>query len=77
MKFLLILLLAWIVWRILRPAARKEMPPPSDSSSGHDGEKMLACAHCGVYAPEREMLRDANDRCYCSPEHRAAGEKNA
>ncbi|MDR2365698.1 MAG: hypothetical protein LBD68_07580 [Zoogloeaceae bacterium] len=77
MKFLLILLLAWIVWRILRPAARRKMPPPFHAPSEREGEKMLACAHCGVYAPEREMLRDAEGRCYCSPEHRAAGEKSA
>jgi hypothetical protein len=75
MKFLFILLLLWIIWRILRFAARKGRPPSPSPERG--GERMLICAHCGVYAPEREMVRGAGERCYCSPEHRAAGEKSA
>ncbi|MDR3158311.1 MAG: hypothetical protein LBU11_04725 [Zoogloeaceae bacterium] len=75
MKFLLILLLCWIVWRLLRPAPRQKTPP--SPAREHGGEKMIACAHCGVYVPERETLRAENGRCYCSSEHRAAGEENA
>ncbi|MDR1351308.1 MAG: hypothetical protein LBJ59_11170 [Zoogloeaceae bacterium] len=73
MKFLLILFLGWLIWRLLRPAARIKTPPPPE----HGGEKMLVCAHCGVYAPEREMLRAASGRYYCSPEHRAIEEESA
>ncbi|MDR2626036.1 MAG: hypothetical protein LBC37_06855 [Zoogloeaceae bacterium] len=78
MKFLLLFLLAWVVWRLLRPPApRREMPPPPPPfTREHGGEKMLCCAHCGVYAPEREMLRAQDGRYYCSPEHLAAGEKS-
>jgi hypothetical protein len=72
MKYLLLLLLLWVVWRILRPAPRRRPPPAREHEGG--GEKMIACAHCGVYAPEREMLRAKDGRYYCSPEHRAIGE---
>ncbi|MDR0735598.1 MAG: hypothetical protein LBF51_01980 [Zoogloeaceae bacterium] len=75
MKFLFILLLAWIIWLLLRPAPQRKIPPHPPRE--RDGENMIPCAHCGVYALEREMLRAKNGRCYCSPEHRAAGEKNA
>ena len=72
MKYLFVLILCWIAWRLLRPALRK--PPPSRE---HGGERMIACAHCGIYAPEREMLRAENGGWYCSPEHRAAAEEDA
>jgi len=35
------------------------------------GERMIACAHCGVYAPASDMLA-ARGRFYCSAAHRDA-----
>ena len=40
-------------------------------ASSEDGERMIACAHCGVYAPASDMLA-ARGRFYCSPAHRDA-----
>ncbi|MDR0674138.1 MAG: hypothetical protein LBF93_10925 [Zoogloeaceae bacterium] len=77
MKYLFVLILCWIAWRLLRPALRKPPPSRAPPSREHDGERMIACAHCGIYAPEREMLRAKNGRCYCSPEHRAAAAEGA
>ena len=41
------------------------------AADGTAGEPMLACAHCGVYAPASEMLA-ARGRHYCCAEHRDA-----
>ena len=36
------------------------------------GERMVACAHCGVYLPATDAL-EADGHPYCSPAHRTAG----
>lgn len=36
------------------------------------GERMVACAHCGVYLPATDAL-EADGHTYCSPAHRTAG----
>lgn len=36
------------------------------------GERMVACAHCGVYLPASEAL-EAGGRSFCSAAHRDAG----
>jgi uncharacterized protein len=34
-------------------------------------EKMIACAHCSIHLPLSEALTGADQRHYCSAEHRA------
>lgn len=69
MKWLILLLVLWLVWRGLRslkPPAR----PPSRSATG---EPMRACAHCGLNVPESEALIDSPTLSYCCEAHRRLG----
>jgi uncharacterized protein len=50
-------------------AARPDAAAPAKNAT----ENMLACAHCGVFLPESEALRDAGGAPYCSPAHLARG----
>lgn len=68
-RLILLILLAALLYRMLRrwqdrKAARKK---PVARDQGH----MLACAHCGVYVPEQDAVRDG-ERVYCSEAHRLA-----
>ena len=53
----------WQRWRLQQRAHR----PPATQDQG----RMLACAHCGVYFPEQDAVRDGT-QVYCSAEHRDA-----
>ncbi|MFN2308131.1 MAG: PP0621 family protein [Gammaproteobacteria bacterium] len=69
LRLILLLLLAALLYRWLRrwwerKAARKR-------TLAQDQGRMLACAHCGVYFPEREAVREG-DQVFCSPAHRLA-----
>jgi uncharacterized protein len=46
------------LWRTSRPAGKRDQQPA----------RMVQCAHCGVYIPEREALT-RGDRFYCSAAH--------
>ena len=65
-RLLMLLLVAWIVWRIytiLR--ARATRPPPTV-------EDMVRCAHCAVHLPRSQAIREGED-WFCSEAHRALG----
>lgn len=67
-KFLFLLALLFIVWRLLfkrqpKPPARPPVP------AQQDGERMVPCAWCGVNHPISESLL-ANGKHYCSESHR-------
>lgn len=71
-KFLLLLLTLYLVWTIFFRSARprrrdggreQNLPPPP--------ERMVACAHCGVFVPESEAVPgEAPDQFFCSEAHR-------
>lgn len=64
-KWLLLLLLAIIAYRLVRSAATGRRPGDGTRRT----EKMFACAHCGLYLPESEaMLSDG--AAFCNKEHR-------
>ena len=46
------------LWRTSRPADRR----------GQESARMVQCAHCGIYVPEREALTSGG-RFYCSAAH--------
>jgi len=68
-KFLItiavVMAILWLV-RGSRPGAarRKESAPRSAA-----GERMVPCAHCGVYLPVGEAIA-SGERHYCCEEHR-------
>jgi uncharacterized protein len=71
MRYLILMVLALVVYGFWRKMKRKGAPPEPPVFKKE--EVMLACAHCGVYAPASEMVSDAAGRYYCSAEHRKLG----
>jgi uncharacterized protein len=53
-------LAAAAVRRLTRPEIRNQTGAP---------EKLLRCAHCGMYVTEESSVREG-DRVYCSEQHR-------
>lgn len=53
----------WKRWREQQAARRP--------AATHDQGRMLACAHCGVYFPEQDAVRDG-EQVYCCAAHRDA-----
>jgi len=71
LRILLLFFLGWIVWRLLRPASRTRTQRMEKEKAS---ENMTACAWCGVYVPEHEMIRDKRGQKYCCPAHLSLGE---
>lgn len=69
MKWLILLLVVWVVWRVFL-SLRRSGPPPARSSRG---EAMRACAHCGLNVPESEALIESDSLSYCCEAHRRLG----
>lgn len=69
MKFLLLLVLAGVVWLAFKKSARRATPPPARE---RPAEAMVACAHCGLHLPESESL-PVGDQRYCCRAHLDAG----
>lgn len=70
MKFLLLLVLAGVLW--WGWSKRREASPPAVGE--RPAERMVTCAHCGVYLPESDALV-AGEHCYCSEAHRSAASR--
>lgn len=67
-RLLLLFLLGWIVWRLLRPSPpQKTKFKPTEKKEAL--ETIAACAWCGMYVPENEMLVSAKQDKYCCAEH--------
>ncbi len=67
-RLILLLAAAFVLWRLwrywrVRQAARR----PTSLDHG----RMLQCAHCGTYVPERDALREGADT-FCCAAHRDA-----
>ena len=70
MKYLLwfaFLAAVWWLW------SKRRAGGGEDASERHDpaAEKMVTCAHCGVYLPESEGVMEG-ERVYCCEAHRSA-----
>ncbi|MBX9848279.1 MAG: hypothetical protein K2X64_03225 [Rhodocyclaceae bacterium] len=68
MKWLILFLIVWLVWRLTRKL-RQPGPPPARPTAS---ETMHACAHCGLNVPASEVLM-ADGHAYCSDAHRQLG----
>ena len=76
--------LGWTLWRIGKRRADSTATPPQEprmaSREPAEGETdaappepILRCAHCGLYLPARESVRDPAGRSFCSTAHRDRG----
>lgn len=50
----------------------KESPPKEDPRAIKKTEEMVRCAHCQVYLPQSDALRQ-DDHFWCGPEHAKHG----
>ena len=71
-RVLLILALVWIAWRVLRRFLHRETP---QSPNQRHIPSMQACAYCGTYVPETELVR-IGQKSYCSRAHGAADQRS-
>ena len=65
-KILLFLVLAFVVYLMIKGAARTAKRTASRDKSA---ESMVACARCGVNLPRSEAL-EGEKGLYCSEDHR-------
>ncbi len=71
MKWIIYVLLAWLVWHLLR---RWQDKSPT-AAAEKEAERMVRCLACGLNLPESEAIADRNG-FYCSAAHQksAAGQ---
>ncbi|MBI5259668.1 MAG: hypothetical protein HY855_24405 [Burkholderiales bacterium] len=75
MKFLLmVLVLGFGLWLVLKRAGGARMPPPPKQPPGP--QSMAECAHCGLHLPVADAVVDGT-RVYCSDAHRLLGPRRA
>lgn len=76
LKFLLLIALGLIVWRLWQPGREsgRKTPPPASGAAPVVPERMVRCAHCGVHLPESDALADGGVH-YCNAAHRDAAKR--
>lgn len=67
MRYLILLILVVAAILLVRRLSRR--PPSGPQGPTAPAGNMVRCAHCGLYLPEDDAVRDG-ERFYCSPEHR-------
>ena len=65
-KILLLILVFAVVWWLAKGFRRKDA---AGDAPGGVPEQMVNCAHCGLYLPQGEAVREG-DKFFCSAEHR-------
>lgn len=71
-KILLLLVIGFVVWGVLRAYQRSLSKPPAPRQ--RDVEDMVKCAHCGVNLPRSEAIYSGG-AFFCTPEHQRLGKK--
>lgn len=72
-KILVLLVIGFVVWGIVRAYQRSLANPPS-SAKATVVEDMVKCAHCGVNLPRSEAIYSGGE-LFCTPEHKQLGKK--
>jgi uncharacterized protein len=70
MKYLLLIILAVVVFWLLKRNKTKVSPPARETEK--PVQAMVRCAHCGVHLPRAEAV-EADSAYFCSDEHRRLG----
>lgn len=75
-KWLVLILLGLAVYLSLKKGRRRG---PDSTTGGRNVpvERMVACAHCGVYLPLSESVGDQGDSVFCCEEHRRLGARRS
>lgn len=68
LRWLIVLAVAWIAFRLWRSATRRSVTDRKGSTT----VPLVRCAHCGTHVPAHEAL-ERSGRHYCSLEHLNAG----
>jgi len=69
MKYLLLVAVLYVLWRVWKKRQDVGLKPPP--ASGRPAERMVQCAHCAVHLPEGDAISDGA-RFYCNEAHRRA-----
>ncbi|MEW5967322.1 MAG: PP0621 family protein [Pseudomonadota bacterium] len=73
MKYLLLIVIGFVVWAVIR-AYQRSLNKPASAAREQTVEDMVKCAHCGVNLPRSEAIYAGGD-FYCTPGHRQLGKK--
>lgn len=77
MTLIRILLIALVVWLILRMIKNRiNQHSAGKSANTEQIGDMVRCQHCGLHIPKQEAIESAN-QYYCSQEHRRLEEHDA
>jgi uncharacterized protein len=68
MKLLVLLVLGFVIYAILKSYARSQTPDRRPPGPARGAEDMVKCAHCGVNLPRSEAFLSKGE-FYCSREH--------
>lgn len=71
---LLVLVVAWLIWRQGRLARRDASARPGPKAAPGTPQEMVRCAVCGVHLPRADATEGTAGRVYCGDEHRRQGE---
>lgn len=69
MKYLLLVAVLYVLWRVWKKRQDGPLKPPPAAS--RPVERMVLCAHCSVHLPEGDAIRDGA-LFYCCEAHRQA-----
>lgn len=72
-KILLLLVIGFVVWAVIR-AFQRSINKPSTTSRKQTVEDMVKCAHCGVNMPRSEAIFSSG-AFFCTPEHQKLGKE--
>jgi len=67
-KLLILFAIVAFIYAATRPRAPRK---PQEPKVAIDDQSMTQCAHCGIYVPETESIREGGSS-YCGEEHRQA-----
>jgi uncharacterized protein len=68
-RLLLIFLIGFIAYFLIKSYIRKLNQPPKSSADPAAAEKMVRCAQCGIHLPQADSV-SAGQEYFCSEEHR-------
>ncbi|HHU94317.1 MAG TPA: hypothetical protein GXX62_04460 [Alcaligenaceae bacterium] len=75
--WVVVIIAALFVTRLIthKQAASARRPKSPKAPAPQGAEKMVRCAHCGIYLPRSEALM-SNDHTWCSLEHAKLGPRH-